>query len=113
MALADERTYPKVYAVDFDGTLCERAWPEIGAPKWRIIDLVKLLRRQGDKIILWTNRSGESLAKAIIWCAEHGLEFDAVNANLPEEIERWNSDPRKIGADAYIDDKAVNALDIE
>ena len=113
MPTTDGTRYPKIYAVDFDGTLCERAWPDIGAPKWRVIDLVKMLHRQGDKIILWTNRSGESLENALGWCRERGLEFDAVNANLPEEIERWNSDPRKIGADAYIDDKAVNAQDVE
>lgn len=27
----EKRNY-KIYAVDFDGTLCENAWPEIGKP---------------------------------------------------------------------------------
>ena len=39
---------------------------------------------------------------------EHGLKFDAVNENLPEMIEWHGNDCRKIFADVYIDDKAVN-----
>ena len=34
------------------------------------------------------------------------VEFDAVNENLPEIIERYGSDGRKIYADVYIDDKS-------
>ena len=39
---------------------------------------------------------------------EHGLEFDAVNENLPEMIEWYGNDCRKVFADVYIDDKAAN-----
>lgn len=38
----------------------------------------------------------------------YGLEFDAVNSNIPEMIERYGNDTRKIGYDVLIDDKAVN-----
>jgi len=38
------------------------------------------------------------------------LEFDAVNANLPEMNALYGNDSRKIGADFYIDDKAVRAV---
>ena len=27
----------KAIAIDFDGCLCENAWPEIGAPHWDVI----------------------------------------------------------------------------
>ena len=40
------------------------------------------------------------------WCRKWELEFDAVNENLPEIIERYESDGRKIDADVYIDDKS-------
>ena len=40
------------------------------------------------------------------WCRKWELEFDAVNENLPEIIERYGSDGRKIYADVYIDDKS-------
>ena len=40
------------------------------------------------------------------WCRKWELEFDAVNENLPEIIERYGSDGRKIYADVYNDDKS-------
>lgn len=55
---------------------------------------------------MWTCRTDGKLKDAIEWCKEHGLKFDAVNENLPERIAMFGTDPRKIGADEYIDDKA-------
>lgn len=95
----------KIIAVDFDGTLCENKWPEIGAPKKEIIVYLKSRQKQGDKLILWTCRVGEMLEKAVRWCKERGLTFDAVNENLPEIIESFGSDTRKIFANEYIDDR--------
>lgn len=97
----------KVYAVDFDGVLCEDAYPIIGKPYVRNIEYLKNARKKGDKIILWTCRDGELLEQAVSWCSAQGLEFDAINDNLPEMIEQYGTNPRKIGADYYIDDKAV------
>ncbi len=34
-----------------------------------------------------------------------GIEFDAVNDNLTETLEKYGTDSRKITADYYIDDK--------
>lgn len=48
------------------------------------------------------------MQEAVEWCRQYGLEFDAVNENLPEMIKRYGNDSRKIHADVYIDDKAVN-----
>ena len=47
-------SHPTTYAVDFDGTLCENAYPEIGAPNLPLIDKLISRRRLGAKIILWT-----------------------------------------------------------
>lgn len=97
----------KVIAVDFDGTLCDSKWPEIGKPHWPIIH--ELIRRKadGDKIILWTCREGERLEEAVLWCLNHGIQFDAINSNVPERIKRYGDDPRKLSADEYWDDRAV------
>lgn len=65
-------------------------------------------RNQGNKIILWTCREGTRLQEAVEWCRGYGLEFDAVNKNIPEMIEWYGNDTRKIGYDVLIDDKAVN-----
>ena len=50
---------------------------------------------------------GKALEDAIKWCRENDLEFDAVNDNLPEVIEFYGSNSRKISCDYYIDDKAL------
>lgn len=102
----DDRSYT-IFAVDFDGVLCRNAWPKIGEPLERNIEWIRELRALGNKIILWTNREGLRLDHAVEWCREHGLEFDAVNENLPEVIAYYGKDSRKITADYYIDDKAV------
>ncbi len=97
-----------VYAVDFDGTLCENEWPEIGQPEIDVINFCKQLKIEGHKLILWTCREGELLAYAIVWCAEHGLHFDTYNQNLPECIAQYGGDCRKISADYYIDDRNLD-----
>lgn len=98
----------KTIAVDFDGCLCTNAWPGIGAPNTELIESLKRRRETGDKLILWTCREGALLDVALEWCRAHGLEFDAANENLPELIEQYGGDCRKISADECWDDKAVS-----
>lgn len=97
----------KIFAFDFDGTLCKEAFPAIGKPNKAMIRLAKRMKEHGHRIILWTCRNGEHLDAAVDWCRLQGLEFDAVNQNLPEILEMFGSDSRKITADYYIDDKVL------
>ena len=98
-----------IYAVDFDGTLCESTWPGIGEPNMKLINHLIKRRSEGAKLILWTCRVGERLQEAVDWCKEHGLEFDAVNDNIPEMIECHDGiNSRKIIATCYIDDLSVD-----
>lgn len=61
----------QIIAVDFDGTLCENKWPEIGEPNTNLIGyLIEMRKSFGAKIILWTCRVGEMLDKAVNWCSE-------------------------------------------
>ena len=99
----------KTIAIDFDGCLCENRWPEIGAPNMDVISAAITERENGTALILWTCRVGERLGEAVAWCAHFGLEFDAVNANLPERIAAYQNDCRKVCADEYWDDQAVIA----
>lgn len=68
-------------AVDFDGTLCYSKWPELGRPNQALIEYLQE------------------------W--EQNLEFDAVNDNLPEIIEFYGHNSRKISCDYYIDDRML------
>lgn len=97
---------PKVIAVDFDGTLCENKFPEVGRPCQPVIDAAKFEQRSGAKLILWTCRAGKELEEAVAAASEWGLTFDAINENLPEVIESFGSDTRKIFANEYWDDRA-------
>ena len=97
----------RIIAVDFDGTLCYSNWPELGEPNMPLIEYLLTQKKSGDKLILWTCRAGEALERAVSWCREQQLEFDAVNDNLPEIIEKYGNNSRKITCDYYIDDKAV------
>lgn len=97
----------KIIAVDFDGTLCENKWPEIGEPNEELIWYLRKRQAEGDKLILWTCRVDDMLQKAVEWCYDYGLIFNAVNENLPEIIENFGSDTRKIFANEYIDDRNI------
>ena len=101
-----EKAY-KIIAVDFDGTLCFSEWPELGDPNLRLIRRLQKWKSQGNKLILWTCRADEALEKAVRWCREQHLEFDAINDNIPETIEYYGNNSRKITCDYYIDDKAI------
>jgi hypothetical protein len=106
-------------AVDFDGTLCEYGFPGIGQQTKehkQLMDVLIEIQKQGHKLILWTNRGDneqyKSLTEAIEWCKEKGLEFDAINKNLPNQKKLSGYSP-KIMADYYIDDKVLEFGSIE
>lgn len=93
-----------IYAVDFDGTLCKSAWPDIGEANKPMIDFLKQEKREGATLILWTMREGEALEEAVKWCKARGLTFDAVNDNAAALKADFGDNPRKVYADIYIDD---------
>ena len=94
-----------IIAVDYDGTLSYGEYPACGKPNIRLIEWLNERKENGDKIILWTCRRDKHLDDAVRWCRDWGLEFDAANENLPEMIEKWGGDTRKIACDYYIDDQ--------
>lgn len=100
---------PLIYAIDFDGTLCTNAFPLIGEPNEQMLNFVRTRKSMGDYLILWTCREGERLQEAIAWCKAQQLEFDTYNENLPHMNELYGNDSRKVGADYYIDDRAITA----
>ena len=93
-----------IYAVDFDGTLCKSAWPDIGEANTALIEFLKREKADGAELILWTMRKSWALLDALYWCEEHGLTFNAVNDNLDRLKKQFHNNPRKVYADCYIDD---------
>lgn len=97
----------KIIAVDFDDTLCFSDWPNLGEPNVRLINFLKKWRDKENKLILWTCQNGSALEMVVDWCKKQGLEFDAINENIPEIIAIYGNDSRKISADLYIDDRSI------
>ena len=98
-----------IIAVDFDGTIVDHEYPEIGKPKLFAFETLKALQKQGHQLILWTYRSGDKLNDAVEFCKKNEVEFYAVNKSYPEEVFD-ESISRKIIADVYIDDRNVGGF---
>lgn len=88
----------KVIAIDFDGTMFETEYPKILRPILPVIHMARERKAAGDKLILWTCREGPELNAAVEACRNYGIEFDAVNDNLPEAKTEWGNNPRKVAA---------------
>lgn len=100
-----------VIAVDFDGTIVEHRYPEIGKEVPFAIQTLKMLIKEQHRLILWTVREGELLDEAVEWCKQRGVEFWAINKDYPEEEKENNNNySRKLKADLFIDDRNVGGL---
>jgi len=112
----------KIIAVDFDGTLCDHQFPEIGTEVPGAFHWLREFQAAGAKLILWTMRSDlrnpqdkgdgptpgakadqDYLRAAVEWCRARGVEFWGVNHN-PQQAT-WTASP-KVYAHIYIDDAA-------
>jgi hypothetical protein len=98
-------------AVDFDGTIVEHRYPEIGKELPFATQTLKMLIADRHKLILWSVREGKLLDDAVEWCRQRGVEFYAVNKDFPEEdLSKNQSFSRKLKADIWIDDRNIGGL---
>ncbi len=96
-------------AVDFDGTIVEHRYPEIGEIIPHAFEVLKDLQAEGHKLILWTVRDGIDLQAAVDFCLDNGVMFFAVNESYPnEEFNKYIS--RKIDCDLFIDDRNIGGF---
>lgn len=108
----------KIIAIDFDGTLCDHRFPDIGGEVPGAFACLREFQEAGAKLILWTMRSdliadarsieGHAadrayLTEAVEWCKARGVTFWGVNSN-PEQSS-WTLSPKQY-AHIYIDDAA-------
>ncbi len=98
-----------IIAVDFDGTIVDDRYPEIGKEKLFAFETLKALQQERHRLILWTCRGGKRLEEAVEFCRQRGIEFYAVNSNYPEE-DFDHMPSRKIVADLYIDDRSLGGF---
>lgn len=95
--------------VDFDGTIVDHAYPEIGKPVPHAIKWLKRFNAQGANIILFTMRSdgkkhGKVLSEAVDYLKDNGISLFGINENKTQKS--WTKSPKAFG-DFYIDDSAV------
>ena len=100
-------TLPYIIAVDFDGTLVEDKFPEIGEPIKYVWEELRKAQATGAKIILWTSRDNQRLKEAVEFCVQRELHFDAINDNLDEVKIMFDNNTRKVYANEYWDDKSI------
>ena len=99
-----------IIAVDFDGTIVRHRYPKIGDEIPFATETLRMLIREGHRLILWTVREGKLLDEAIEWCQDRGVEFYAINRDFPEEDATGSGFSRKLKADLFIDDRSFGGL---
>ena len=99
-----------IIAVDFDGTIVEHRYPQIGKEIPFAIATLRQLQAERHLLILWSVREGKLLEEAVEFCRKRGVEFYAVN-HPDEQVKQDMTSPcRKVKADLYIDDLNVGKL---
>lgn len=93
-----------IIAVDFDGTIVEHKYPNLGKPVPGAIKVLRVFNQLNFKVILWTMRSGKELQDAADYLIDNGIELWGINEN-PEQ-KTWTTSPKQY-AQIYIDDAAL------
>jgi len=99
-----------IIAIDFDGTIVESRFPEIGSLFVGAKESINALHDAEHYIIIWTCRTGDRLTEAINFLLENGIKFDRINEHCPENLKKYGSSSRKVYAHCYIDDKNIGGF---
>ncbi|NNH59463.1 hypothetical protein HLI01_22265 [Rhizobium laguerreae] len=89
--------------IDFDGTIVDHRYPDIGAPAPEALEWMEEFTKAGAKLILFTMRSGVELLEAANYVASNGVALYGVNRNPDQDT--WTTSPKAYGH-LYIDDAA-------
>lgn len=94
--------------IDFDGTVVDHRFPEIGPPVPGALEWLGRFQEAGARLILFTMRSdggrnGDVLTEAVTYLEENGIQLYGININ-PTQVH-WTSSPKAYGQ-LYIDDAA-------
>lgn len=103
---AGEVASSTIIGLDFDGTVVEHAFPQVGSDLPFVVASLKQIASTGARIVLWTMRSGDLLADAVRWFADRGIPLWGVNSNPDQGT--WTKSP-KAYCHLYVDDAALGA----
>ena len=104
-----------ILSIDFDGTIVDHAFPEIGQPLPDAFEVMSELLTAGFILVLNTCREDigdlQYLTQAVEFCRANGIEFHAVNETPPEnEFRHLGGLNRKVFAHYYIDDRNLGGF---
>jgi len=102
-----------VIAIDFDGTIVENEYPEIGGLKPDAKKVINRLHSKGHTIIIWTCRCNQhpeydDLSDMKWFLFDNEIKFDCVNQN-DKNIVQFGCFP-KIYANVFIDDRNISGI---
>jgi len=95
----------KTFAFDFDGVLSEydgifKGDEHVGKPRNEVVKAIKILKKQGHKILIYSTRSTKVLKK---YCKGHEIPVDYFNNNPNYKT----GNPGKPVASVYVDDRGL------
>ena len=93
-----------IIAVDFDGTVVEHKYPEVGNDVPYAEEVLNKLIKNNHQLILFTMRSGKELQDAVDWYKEKNIPLYGINTNPTQK--NWTQSP-KAYAQLYIDDAGL------
>ena len=104
--MLSQRPTEKIAIIDFDGTLCKFAFPDVGPPEPHVREALETLKDAGYTIKIHSCRTAtywgnveeriHHVASIYDFMREYGLPYDEVILNIDKPI-----------ADVYIDDRAI------
>ena len=97
-----------VISIDFDGCIVEDKWPEIGEEIPGAVSTINGWYDAGYWIIINSCRTNLELHNMAHWLRDNGAQHHTINKNLVWRVCMFGTDPRKIGADVYIDDHNID-----
>lgn len=96
----------KIFAIDFDNTIArEDCFPDVGELLPFAKEFVNRLYDDGAYIIIWTSRDIDSLHNVEKFLSDNKIKHHSINNPNPAMTNKYGNNPRKVGADWYLDDK--------
>ena len=93
-----------VIGIDFDGTVVDHRYPDIGAEVPGAVKWMRKFAKAGAMLILWTMRDGHDLEDAVDWFKMRKIKLYGVNMNPTQS--GWTKS-QKAYCQIYIDDASA------
>lgn len=108
--ISNTKSTPVIVGIDFDGTIVEEKYPNIGNLKPHAREAIRMLYEEGFYIILWTCRTGAFLQEAISFLNKEGIPFHQANDHHPEIARHYGGKSQKLLVDISVDDKNIEFI---